>query len=108
MYKSFAKLMEEVKPSGELYKYCDYFAELTGFRDSAEMFSDSVFMNLCYKFTKSVKDSADNRNNASHGGTFISKDQCTADKKTVLNDLETVRSSSIGLIQQLLYLLYRE
>jgi hypothetical protein len=72
------------------------------------MFKDAAFMEKCTEFTKAVKNSADNRNNASHGGTFISKNQCAADKKTVLNDLEAVRSSSIGLIQQLLYLLYKE
>ena len=65
-------------------------------------------MAKCAEFTKAVNDSANNRNNASHGGTFISMNQCTYDKKTVLNDLETVRSSSIGLIQQLLYLLFKE
>lgn len=108
MYTSFAILMESVKSTGELDKYCDYFAEITGYNNKNEMFCDVDFMNLCERFTKAVKNSADNRNNASHGGTFISKKQCSEDKKTVLNDLETVRSSSIGLIQQLLYILYKE
>ena len=69
------------------------------------MFNDADFMRNCYSFTAAVDSSADNRNNASHGGTFISVDQCKADKKAVLSELETVRSDSLGLIQQLLFLL---
>ena len=91
----------------QLEKLCDYFAKLTGFGSRAEMFNDSDFMRNCYSFTAAVKASADNRNNASHGGTFISVNQCKSDKKVVLNDLESVRSDSIGLIQQLLYILNR-
>ncbi len=107
MYKSFAILLEKVVPNTELEKLCDYFAKLTGFGSRAEMFNDSDFMRNCYSFTAAVKASADNRNNASHGGTFISVNQCKSDKKVVLNDLESVRSDSIGLIQQLLYILNR-
>ena len=81
---------------------------ITGYTGKEMMFDDLEFMAKCAEFTKAVNDSANNRNNASHGGTFISMNQCTYDKKTVLNDLETVRSSSIGLIQQLLYLLFKE
>ena len=108
MYKSFAILMKSVDPHSALDKYCDYFAEITGYESADAMFNDVSFMNKCEEFTKAISDSADNRNNASHGGTFIDKEQCAADKKTVLNDLESVRSSSIGLIQQLLYILYKE
>ena len=108
MYMSFAILMESINPSSELDKYCDYFAEITGFDGKNQMFLDKSFMDKCMGFTKAIKESAGNRNNASHGGTFISKEQCVLDKKTVLNDLETVRSTSIGLVQQLLYILYRD
>lgn len=69
------------------------------------MFADTEFMKNCKNFTNAVNASADNRNNASHGGTIITMEQCKADKKTVLNELEMVRSNSIGLIQQLIYLI---
>ena len=107
MYKSFAILIENIVPNTKLEKLCDYFAKITGFSSRAEMFNDSDFMRNCYSFTAAVKASADNRNNASHGGTFISVNQCRSDKKIILNDLESVRSDSIGLIQQLLYILNR-
>ena len=107
MYKSFAILIENIVPNTKLEKLCDYFAKITGFSSRTEMFNDSDFMRNCYSFTAAVKASADNRNNASHGGTFISVNQCRSDKKVILNDLESVRSDSIGLIQQLLYILNR-
>ena len=105
MYKSFGILMENIKNPSHLNHFCDYFAKITGFTGRQEMFKDGTFMNKCKEFTDAVLLSADNRNNASHGGTFISINQCTDDKKTVLNNLEVVRISSIGLIQRLLYLL---
>ena len=64
-------------------------------------------MRNCNAFITAVDASADSRNNASHGGTFISVDQCKSDKKTVLSELEAVRSDSLGLIQQLIFLLRR-
>ena len=105
MYKSFGILMENVRYPSYLNHFCDYFAQKTGYSGRQAMFNDTAFMNRCQDFTNAVLNSADNRNNASHGGTFISVTQCTDDKKTVLNDLEAVRINSIGLIQQLLYLL---
>lgn len=105
MYKSFAILLQNIVPTTRLEKLCDYFARITGFDSRGDMFSDEDFMRNCYSFTAAVDSSADNRNNASHGGTFISVDQCKADKKVVLSELETVRSDSLGLIQQLLFLL---
>ena len=105
MYKSFAILMENIHDPSDLDKFCDYYAKLAGYPDRNDMFRDTTFMTKCQEFTNAISNSADNRNNASHGGSFISIGQCTDDKKTVLNDLETVRLSSIGLIQQLLYLL---
>ena len=105
MYKSFAILLQNIVPNTRLEKLCDYFARITGFNSRTEMFGDNDFMRNCYAFTAAVGSSADNRNNASHGGTFISVDQCKSDKKAVLSELETVRSDSFGLIQQLLFLL---
>lgn len=105
MYKSFAILMYQVKRGSDLKRFCDYFAELTGFDSREEMYSDSVFMETVREFAKTVDESAQNRNNASHGGTLITVGQCQQDKLTILNELETVRIDSIGLIQKLLYLM---
>jgi len=96
-----------INPS-KLYGFCEYFAKLTGFSGRAEMFRDSLFMKKCCDFAMAIDRSADYRNNASHGGSFISITQCSDDKRIVLNNLEAVRSSSIGLIQQLLYLLQKD
>ena len=105
MYKSFAILLQNIVPNTRIEKLCDYFAKITGFGSRADMFNDDDFMRNCYAFTAAVDSSADNRNNASHGGTFISVDQCKSDKKAVLSELESVRSDSLGLIQQLLFIL---
>ena len=72
------------------------------------MFIDNAFMQKCHDFTDEISKSAYNRNNASHGGSFISLDQCRDDKKIVLNNLESIRRESVGLIQQLLYILQKD
>lgn len=108
MYKSFANIMKNIINPSKLNGFCEYFAKLTGFSGSAEMFADTPFMKKCCDFALAIDQSADNRNNASHGGSFISVQQCSDDKKVVLNNLEKVRSSSIGLVQQLLYILQKD
>lgn len=105
MYKSFANIMAEINIHSSLLGFCDYFSKLSGYSGRQEMFNDSVFMNNCKEFTDRIFNSTDNRNNASHGGTSINIYQCNADKKTVLSDLEKVRSDSVGLVQRLLYLM---
>lgn len=105
MYKSFAILLQNIVPNTRLEKLCDYFARITGFDSREAMFNDADFMRNCCAFASAVDSSADNRNNASHGGTFISVEQCKSDKKVVLSELEAVRSDSLGLVQQLLFLL---
>jgi len=76
MYKSFAILLQNIKPSSVLGHFCEYIAKITGFKSRNDMFNDSDFMRNSYAFTTAVDASADNRNNASHGGTFISIEQC--------------------------------
>ena len=105
MYKSFAILLQNIVPNTRLEKLCDYFARITEFGSREAMFNDVDFMRNCCAFASAVDSSADNRNNASHGGTFISVEQCKSDKKVVLSELEAVRSDSLGLVQQLLFLL---
>ena len=104
MYKSFAILLQNIKSSTRLEKLCDYIAKIAGFSSRTDMFNDSDYMRNFYAFVSAIDASADNRNNASHGGTFISVEQCKTDKKTVLSELETVRSDSLGLIQQLIFI----
>lgn len=105
MYKLFATIMEQVKPDSDVKKFCNHFAKLAGYRNSYTMLSDSGFMERVGIFTKTVDNSVFNRNNASHGGSPVSMDQCLLDKQTVLSEIATIRENSIGLIQQLLYLL---
>ena len=69
------------------------------------MLVDKEFMNILGGFKDAVNKATPNRNNASHGGSIISKEQCCQDKKTVLSEMETVRSNSLGLIQQLLFII---
>ena len=108
MYKSFAIIMEQLKNPTDLNGFCEFIAQLCGFTGRTDMFSDTAFMLKCHDFTDEISRSANNRNNASHGGSFISLGQCTDDKKTVLNNLESIRRESVGLIQQLLYILQKD
>ena len=108
MYKSFGIIMESIDNPSKLVGFCEYFAKRVGFASRADMFQDQAFMQKCKDFTSDIIQTADNRNNASHGGSFISLSQCSDDKRIVLNNLELVRSSSIGLIQQLLYVLQKD
>ena len=108
MYKSFAIIMEQLKNPTDLNGFCEFIAQLCGFTGRTDMFSDTAFMQKCHDFTDEISKSADNRNNASHGGSFISLGQCTNDKKTILNNLESIRCESVGLIQQLLYILQKD
>lgn len=106
MYKSFGIIMGNITSNSSLPKFMDYFADIAGFASSTEMINDSDYLQACSTFATIITSSADNRNNASHGGTMINLVQCAADKKTIISNLEEVRRTSIGLIQQLLYLLY--
>lgn len=107
-YRSFERLLEEVKSESHFPEFCDMLANHCGFGNREEMLNDCSFMQHFHKFLQCFSKAKDNRNNASHGGSCITFEQCKSDKKTVLNELERVRSDSIGLIQQLLYLLYKE
>lgn len=105
MYKSFAILLGNIAITSKLDKLCDFFAGLCGFRDRTEMFADDSFMKVFQDFYQKITDSCDYRNNASHGGTFISLEQCGVDKKTVLYELEGIRDDSLSLIQLLISIL---
>lgn len=106
MYASFGILMSNIRYQSPLLHFCDYFSNIAGFSDRFQMLSDQSYMAKCKDFSQYIVDSADFRNNASHGGTEVTLEQCKTDKKTVINDLEQVREQCIGLIQLLLYLLY--
>lgn len=105
MYASFASLMSQVEKGAKQYsKFCGYFARTVGFPNCYVMFEDTHFMEMVSAFAKAVETAANDRNNASHGGSPVSFTQCKKDKLTVLHELESVRECSIGLIQQLLYI----
>lgn len=107
MYKSFGNLLKHSiqQKSSTIRNFCDYFVHKVGFFSRDNMYNDADFMRNIGGFVDVVLSAAENRNNASHGGRIISFEQLNEDKKTVLSDLEAVRSDSIGLIQKLLFLL---
>ena len=107
-YGSFELLIKEIKHESSAPEFCEMFAKLCGYDSREEMFNDSQFITRCSDFASCFTSAKNNRNNASHGGSSINIEQCKADKRVILNNLERVRSDSIGLIQQLLYLLYKE
>ncbi len=102
MYGQFTKIMETVKSGSLVTEFCSHLATLVGFANYSEMLNDSDFMNKCTRFTTDIDNATGDRNNASHGGSYIDINQCKADKKTVLDNLETIRSDSMGLIEQLI------
>lgn len=105
MYGNFIHIMKEVNQNGNLERFCDYFANITGFIDRRDMFLNNDFMAKCAKFTSDIECSKDNRNNASHGGTRISIGQCKDDKEAILATIGEIRAYHLGLIQQLIELL---
>ncbi len=105
MYKSFAILLQESSESARPIHFCEHIARIAGYCSAKEMFDNKEFMAKYQAFSNAVNQSVDNRNNASHGGTYISIMQCSNDKRIVLDNLEAVRKDSFGLIQQLLFLL---
>lgn len=107
MYKSLAFLLRYVRKGTKLNKFCGYFAQVVGFQNSYSLVNDDQFVNMLQAFADDIENAANDRNNASHGGTSVSLSQCNEDKLTVLHKLETVREDSIGLIQKLLYLMQR-
>ena len=94
--------VKNISPKNKLDKFSEYFAKLTGFEDTSKMLQDFSFMTKCRQFTNAVTSSSKNRNNASHGGSFIDIVQCTKDKIRVLNNLKDVRKNSLGLIELLI------
>ena len=105
MYGPFIKLMKQVTEQREITEFREYFAQKIGFSSDTAMQNDSLFMEECKRFISCIVNSNDNRNNASHGGKRIGLEQCEEDKRAVINNIEAVRKDSIGLIQQLLFLL---
>lgn len=107
MYKNFADILNYgiLQTRSDLKMFREYFAHLIGFANCISMINDSAFMSNITELVTAIEKAADNRNNASHGGKIIDIDQLNADKKTVLSDLEAVRSDSLGLIQKLLFLM---
>ncbi len=104
MFRSFAILMKDICYNSPLDKLCNYFASISGYENSAEMLGDASFMQKCNSFAQAVDQATENRNNASHGGSYITKDQCGNDKRTVLNNILNDRSLNLGLVLQLIRL----
>ena len=106
MYGSFSIMIENVVPSSRLTHFSDFLAAKAGFASKDEMYSNSEYLNKLQYFSESLVKSVEFRNNASHGGALVTKDQCAVDKETVLSDIQYIRVENIGLIQQLLSLFH--
>ena len=52
-------------------------------------------------FIEDIKSATDSRNNASHGGSEISLEQCKKDKLPILAEIAELHDKYIGLIQKL-------
>lgn len=106
VYGSFVKLLESVfnkkdKPD----KFIEYLSTLLCFSDSKDMIQNSVFISLYNDLISKMKESTDYRNNASHGGTNITLEQCSKDKNMVFNTLPEIRNHHLGMIYLLLEIL---
>lgn len=105
VFGTFYHLLNVVNKQTTAPKFREWFSRLAGYNRVSDMLVDKEFMNILGGFKDAVNKATPNRNNASHGGSIISKEQCCQDKKTVLSEMETVRSNSLGLIQQLLFII---
>ena len=105
VFGTFYHLLNVVNKQTTAPTFREWFSRLAGYNRVSDMLVDKEFMNILGGFKDAVNKATPNRNNASHGGSIISKEQCCQDKKTVLSEMETVRSNSLGLIQQLLFII---
>lgn len=104
MYKSFAIFIEANK-ANELPGFYDWLATKIGFVNRRTMVTNINFSSLLNRFRTDMSAAVGNRNNASHGGSEITMTQCSRDRDTVLSDLQRVRTTHLGLIQQLVGML---
>ena len=104
MYKSFA-IFIEANIANDLPGFYDWLAAKIGFTDRRTMVTNIAFSGLLNRFRTDMSAAVDNRNNASHGGSEITMAQCSIDRDTVLSDLQRVRTTHLGLIQQLVGML---
>ncbi len=107
VFGTFYHLLNVVSKQSTAPTFREWFSRLAGYDRVTDMLEDKEFMNVLGGFKDTVYKATPNRNNASHGGSIISKEQCCQDKRTVLSELETVRDNSLGLIQQLLVIIKR-
>ena len=107
MYASFAEFIKNDRKyhMSKIPNFYQWFAIELGFGSKPEMLANNSFISLLNRFRTNVSAAVPNRNNASHGGSEISKDQCAEDRETVLADLQRIRAVNIGLIQQLIAIL---
>ena len=108
VFGTFYHLLMEVYEKNTAPTFREWFSRLAGYDRVTDMLVDKEFMNVLGGFKDAVYKAKTNRNNASHGGNIINREQCCQDKKTVLSELETARSNSLGLIQQLLLIIKRQ
>lgn len=69
------------------------------------MIQNNEFRLLYNDLISKMKESTDYRNNASHGGSNISLEQCSKDKNMGFNTLPEIRQHNLGMIYLLLEIL---
>lgn len=104
MYKPFAIFIGANK-APELPGFYNWLATKIGFPDRNSMDTNIVFSGLLDQFRRDMSTAVDSRNNASHGGNEITMAQCSKDRDTVLSDLRRIRTTHLGLVQQLISML---
>ena len=104
MYGNFIQLLRWALNTNYDSQYRRYLASTMGYDDENDLINDTVMMDKIELFVDSLDAATENRNIASHGGTIITKDQCTEDQRIVLNSIKETRDKNIGLIKQLLSL----
>lgn len=102
MYGSFKEFMMK---AGEMPRFKEWLAHKIDFDDENKLFENHSFSILFNSFVDDIKAATDNRNNASHGGRKISRDQCQIDRETVIVDVRKIHDLYLGLIQKLIAVL---
>ena len=78
-----------------------WLAKQLNFTSDSAMMHNPAFVEKLKCFRNDMSAAVEPRNNASHGGSEIDINQCKNDKNTVLSDLQEVRKTNLGLINQL-------
>lgn len=101
-------LLEVTSNKNGLRYFQQYLDSLFGYDGVAKESNDyKNYRLLIDRLYGLIKETTPRRNNASHGFSSISQDDCRIDREKVLDDLESTRDSTMGIIRLFLSL-YRQ